>query len=395
MSVARKRALVLLVVVLALLVAVALAWRGVQARRAQQAAQAAAPKETVIDLVPGDLARAQVLTLGTGVPVTGTLVAVNSAVVKARVAGELQGLTVREGDSVQAGQVLARVEPTEYAERLSQAQRQADAARAQLDIAQRQYDTNAALVRQGFISQVALDNSQASLASARANYGAAQHGAEALRKSLADTVLKAPIGGQISQRLVQPGERVAPEARIVEIVDPSRLELQAAFSPADSVALRVGQHATLRVEGVAEPVAATVARINPAAQAGSRSVLAYLSVAPQPGLRQGLFAEGTLATAEQRALAVPLSAVRTDKPAPYVQLAAQGRVVHQGVQPGVRGTVNGETWVAVDGVPEGAVVLRGSTGALREGTAVRLLPAATAALAASAPASVAAGAARP
>lgn len=395
MNPARKRPLVVVLVVLALLVAVALAWRGVQARRAQQAAQTAAPKETVIDLVPGDLARAQVLTLGTGVPVTGTLVAVNSAVVKARVAGELQGLTVREGDSVQAGQVLARVEPTEYAERLGQAQRQADAARAQLDIAQRQYDTNAALVRQGFISQVALDNSQASLASARANYGAAQHGAEALRKSLADTVLKAPIGGQISQRLVQPGERVAPEARIVEIVDPSRLELQAAFSPADSVALRVGQRATLRVEGVAEPVAATVARINPAAQAGSRSVLAYLSVAPQPGLRQGLFAEGTLATAEQRALAVPLSAVRTDKPAPYVQLATQGRVAHQSVQPGVRGSVNGETWVAVSGVPEGAVVLRGSTGALREGTAVRLLPAAAAAGAASAPAGAAAGVARP
>lgn len=395
MNPARKRPLVVVLVVLALLAAVALAWRGVQARRAQQAAQTAAPKETVIDLVPGDLARAQVLTLGTGVPVTGTLVAVNSAVVKARVAGELQGLTVREGDSVQAGQVLARVEPTEYAERLGQAQRQADAARAQLDIAQRQYDTNAALVRQGFISQVALDNSQASLASARANYGAAQHGAEALRKSLADTVLKAPIGGQISQRLVQPGERVAPEARIVEIVDPSRLELQAAFSPADSVALRVGQRATLRVEGVAEPVAATVARINPAAQAGSRSVLAYLSVAPQPGLRQGLFAEGTLATAEQRALAVPLSAVRTDKPAPYVQLATQGRVAHQSVQPGVRGSVNGETWVAVSGVPEGAVVLRGSTGALREGTAVRLLPAAAAAGAASAPAGAAAGVARP
>lgn len=376
MTAARKRTLVLMLVVLALLTVAALAWRGVQARRTQQDAQAAAPRETVIELQPGDVARAQMQPLATSVPVTGTLVAVNSAVVKARVSGELQGLTVREGDSVQAGQVLARVEPTEYAERLGQAQRQADAARAQLDIAQRQYDTNAALVRQGFISQVALDNSQASLASARANYGAAQHGAEALRKSLADTVLKAPISGQISQRLAQPGERVAPEARIVEIVDPSRLELQAAFTPADSVALRVGQRATLRVEGVAEPVAATVARINPAAQAGSRSVLAYLSVAPQPGLRQGLFAEGTLATAEQRALAVPLSAVRTDKPAPYVQLAVQGRVAHQAVQPGVRGSANGETWVAVDGVPEGAVVLRGATGALREGTAVRLAAAA-------------------
>ena len=359
-------------VLLALIAVVALGWRGHAARQATRQAQSAPVKDPVIELSAIDLATAHVVELTSGLPISGALKAVNSAIVKARVPGELQGLTVREGDRVEAGQVIARVESTEYADRVRQAQQQADAAKAQVEIAQRQVDNNAALVRQGFISKTAADNSLASLNTAQANHRAAQAGIDVLRKSLADTVLRAPISGQVSQRLAQPGERVAPEARIVEIVDLSRLELEASISPADSVAVRVGQQALLRIEGVAQPVAATVARINPSAQPGSRSVLIYLTVAAQPGLRQGLFAQGQLATETQRALAVPLNAVRTDKPLPYVQVVEGDRIAHRTVQTGVRGEVDGELWVAVQGVADGARVLRGAAGVVREGTQVKL-----------------------
>ena len=359
-------------VLLTLIAVVALGWRGYAARQATRQAQSAPVKDPVIELSAIDMATAHVVELTSGLPISGALKAVNSAIVKARVPGELQGLTVREGDRVEAGQVIARVEATEYADRVRQAQQQADAAKAQVEIAQRQVDNNAALVRQGFISKTAADNSLASLNTAQANHRAAQAGIDVLRKSLADTVLRAPISGQVSQRLAQPGERVAPEARIVEIVDLSRLELEASISPADSVAVRVGQQALLRIEGVAQPVAATVARINPSAQAGSRSVLIYLTVAAQPGLRQGLFAQGQLATETQRALAVPLNAVRTDKPLPYVQVVEGDRIAHRTVQTGVRGQVDGELWVAVQGVADGARVLRGAAGVVREGTQVKL-----------------------
>ena len=359
-------------VLLTLIAVVALGWRGHAARQATRQAQSAPVKDPVIELSAIDMATAHVVELTSGLPISGALKAVNSAIVKARVPGELQGLTVREGDRVEAGQVIARVESTEYADRVRQAQQQADAAKAQVEIAQRQVDNNAALVRQGFISKTAADNSLASLNTAQANHRAAQAGIDVLRKSLADTVLRAPISGQVSQRLAQPGERVAPEARIVEIVDLSRLELEASISPADSVAVRVGQQALLRIEGAAQPVAATVARINHSAQAGSRSVLIYLTVAAQPGLRQGLFAQGQLATETQRALAVPLNAVRTDKPLPYVQVVEGDRIAHRTVQTGVRGQVDGELWVAVQGVADGARVLRGAAGVVREGTQVKL-----------------------
>ncbi|RYG08457.1 MAG: efflux RND transporter periplasmic adaptor subunit, partial [Burkholderiales bacterium] len=327
-------------------------------------------------LAASDVVQARTRDLSQGLALSGALKAINSAFVKARVAGELQGLTVREGDFVKAGQVVARVDASEYQARVQQAQQQADSAKAQIDIVQRQFDNNQALVDQGFISKTALDASQANLNAGKANHNAALAAVAVAKKSLDDTVLRAPLSGQVAQRLAQPGERVGIEAKVLEIVDLSRLELEASLSAADALAVRPGQTATLQIEGSAQTISATVARINPSAQAGSRSVLVYLSIdnsAGSTGLRQGLFAQGTLGTARAAALAVPVSAVRTDKPSPYVQVVENGQISHKAVELGVRGndTASGEPMVAVKGLSENEVVVQGAAGNLREGTAVK------------------------
>ena len=100
---------------------------------------------------------------------------------------------MREGDAVKAGQVVARIDSTEYAApACKQAQEQADSAKAQIDIAQRQWDNNKALVDQGFISKTALDTSLNNLNAAQANHKAALAAVEMARKTLDDTVLRAP-----------------------------------------------------------------------------------------------------------------------------------------------------------------------------------------------------------
>ena len=347
--------------------------RALSARKAQQAALAtqAGATQTMVELAPSDVVQVKTRELTQGLPISGALKAVNSAFIKARVAGELQGLTVREGDRVRAGQVIAQVDATESQARLRQAQDQADAAQAQIDIAQRQFDNNRALVDQGYISKTALDTSSNNLAAAQANHRAALAAVDVAQKALNDTVLRSPISGLISQRLAQPGERVAIDARVVEVVDLSRLELEAALSATDSLSVQVGQRATLQIEGATQPVAARVVRISPSAQAGSRSVLAYLAVAPVPGLRQGLFAQGMLGTGRVKSLTLPLSAVRTDKPAPYVQVVENGQVVHREVELGARGEAGREIMVGVKGVAENTTVISGLVGPLRAGTVVK------------------------
>ncbi len=369
------------VIALVILVAIGVSiMRALQARKAQQETVAAATAanakaQSVIELTATDVVKAQVKELAMGLPISGSLKAANSAIIKARVPGELQGLTVREGDSVKAGQVIARIELTEYAARQQQAQDQADAAKTQIVIAQRQFDNNKALVDQGFISKTALDTSLATLNSAQATHRAALSNVDIAKKAMLDTVLRSPIAGIVSQRLAQPGERVGVDTRVVEVIDISRMELEANISAADALNVKVGQTAILQIEGSATPVSSQVVRINPNTQAGSRNVLVYFSIAKTSGLRQGLFAQGSLGTASVSALTVPLSAIRNDKPMPYVQILDGNIVKHVNVEMAQRGEVmtdgRSETVVAVKGITENTQVLVGALGTVREGTTTK------------------------
>jgi RND family efflux transporter MFP subunit len=382
-------ALVVLAIALAL-------GRAYTARNAPAPALAASPVAGQIELAATDVMSIQLMDITQGLRVTGVLKAVNSALVKARVAGELQMLSVREGDTVTAGQVLAQIDPREFQARLQQAQQQADAALAQIDIAQRQFANNKALVDQGFISKTALDTSLSNLQAAQATHRAALAFADIVRQSLNDTVLKAPIAGQVSQRLAQPGERVGVDARILEIVDLRQIELESNLPSVELPNLKLGQLAQLRVEGAEGRVTARLVRVNPSAQLGTRTFVIYLRIEQPAGkpqaLRQGLFAEGLLNASSTRVLAVPLKSVRTDQVLPFVQLVREGKVHHQTVTLGLRGMADSEEMVAVEGLREGDLLIKGATGLLRQGSKVLFTPNTPAPAAATPPA--AAGAAR-
>jgi RND family efflux transporter MFP subunit len=323
-----------------------------------------------IELSATDVVTVQKISMTQGLPVSGTLKATRSAMVKARVAGELQALEVREGDAVVAGQILARVDATEYLAKQRQAQQQAEAARAQVEVAQRQFDNNSALVNQGFISKTALESSISNLNGAKATYQAALSALDVTNKAVDDCTLKAPLNGLVSQRLAQPGERVAPDARIVEIVDLSQLELEATFTATEALNVKVGQTAKLFIENSDQAVSAKVLRINPSTQVGSRSVLVYLGLSAHPLLRHGMFVQGVLGTQKVQANVVPLESVRNDKSEPYVQTIQSGKVVHVKVAIGAKGEADGKAVMALRELDEGMQVLAPSAGSVRDGTLI-------------------------
>ena len=377
-----KRWLKWIVILLAVAGLGALALRTVKARRMAAAAAAApAPAPAALELGAADVTTAQTVELSRTLPLSGGLKAVNSAVVKARVAAEVTSLTVREGDVVKAGQVIGKLDTTEFEWRVRQAEQTAVSARTQLDIAKRALENNRALVAQGFISPTGLETSISTEAGAQAAYQSAMATAELARKSRADATLVAPINGIVAQRLAQPGERVPVDARLIEIVDLSQLELEAAVAPEDVGGVQIGQMARLNIDGLAEPARAKVVRINPSTQPGTRAVLVYLALQPQPGLRQGLFGRGSIVLQRKATLVVPVSAVRVDQARPYVLAVAGGKVERRPVTLGLRGdaSIDGRIDSAVEvtsGIAEGTLLLRGTVGALRDGAAVKVLTAA-------------------
>jgi membrane fusion protein (multidrug efflux system) len=352
---------------------VVLAAGGYAAVRGKRADQKPAAAATVAEFLQDDLYIVEPRDLDRVLPLTGSLAPLTEATVKAKVAGELVAVTVREGESVKQGQVLARIDLTEVQAKVAAREADVAAAKAQLVWAEKNRNQQKALLEKSFISQSAFDNIQSNFEVAVAKLHAADAELVVARKSQGDAVLIAPFSGIVSARLAQPGERVALDARVVSIVDLSRLQLEASVPPAAIGQVQVGQTMNFRVEGFGErEFAGRIERINPAATAGSRSISVYAVIDNKEGLlRGGMFAQGALTLSRvDDALAVPGSAVREEVGQTFVYVIEDGLVKKRNVKvgpPDAAGRVQ-----VLEGLVAGDRIVRANLGSLKEGVTARL-----------------------
>ncbi len=352
---------------------IALAAGGYAAVRGKRAEQKPAATARVAEFLQNDLYIVEPRNLDQTLPLTGSLMPLTEATVKAKVAGELVAVTVREGESVKQGQVLARVDITEVQARVAAREAEVQAAKAQLVWAEKSRGQQKALLDKAFISQSAFDNIQSNYDVAVAKLRAADAELVVARKSLGDAVLLAPFSGIVSLRHAQPGERVALDAKVVSIVDLSRLQLEAAVPPAALGQVQIGQALNFRVEGFGQrEFAGRIERINPSANAGSRSISVYAVIDNREGLlRGGMFAQGALTLSRvENALAVPASAVREEIGQTFVYAIENGFVKRKNVKVGAPDAA-GRLQV-FEGLAAGDRIVRVNLGSLREGVAARL-----------------------
>ena len=333
----------------------------------------AAPKTAVLEFTQADLYIVEPRSLERALPLTGTLVTLTEATVKAKVAGELVEVPVREGQSVARGQVLARIDQTEVQARVAARQADVEAAKAQLVWAEKNRNTQKALLDKSFISQNAFDNVQSNYDVAIARLRAADADLVVARKALGDSVLIAPFSGVVAERHAQAGERVALDAKVVTVVDLSRMELEAAI-PATAIGqVKTGQKLQFRVDGFGERAFdGTIERINPATTAGSRSINVYAVIDNRDqSLRKGMFAQGGLMLGTiSGALVVPASAVREEAGTPYVYAIVDGVVKRKAVKTApadAAGLVQ-----VLEGLEAGDRIVRSNLGSLREGVTAHL-----------------------
>ncbi|MFZ1181416.1 MAG: efflux RND transporter periplasmic adaptor subunit [Herbaspirillum sp.] len=328
----------------------------------------------VLEFLPTDTVVAGIEALRQVLPLSGALRALDQVSVKARVAGDVKEVLVRAGEAVSAGQILVRMDTREYQARVDQASGALVAARGQLDIAVKTRDNNRALLDKGFISRNAFDNAASQFDIAQANVDSARGALDAAQKALSDTVIHAPIAGMISSRTVEPGEKVSVDYKLLEVVDLRRMELEAPVPTADILKVRLGQEVLVTVDGLPRAVAGKVARINPATQSGSRSIMVYVRVDNPDGLlRAGMFADASL-TLDQRdaVLTVPQMAIYDDGGKTWVYAIENDRLVRRDVVLGLRGVDSGGDAVEVrSGLSDGARIVRVRLGNLSSGMPVR------------------------
>lgn len=310
---------------------------------------------------------------------SGALRAYNQAVVKARVAGEVREVLVREGEAVQLDQILVKMDTADYDARLAQARGSLAAANGQLEIARQARDNNKILLDKAFISQNSYDNTKNQYAIALANVDSARGAVSVAQKALADTVIRAPIAGLISSRSVQPGEKISPDNKLFEVVDLRVMEMEAPVPTQDIASIKIGQQVQLKIEGVTQMVNGKVSRINPGTVTGSRSIMTYIQIANPDGvLRAGMFGEAQLVIAQKNGvLIVPQTAVRTENDKTFVYVIENNTLQQKPVSLGMQGDANGVAVVELlSGVGKDAIVVKTNLGSLRTGIPVKLLAAA-------------------
>jgi RND family efflux transporter MFP subunit len=380
---------------LALLGAVLLAVSGVgcgndtKSARAAGRAKAQEPHQVrVVAAVAGRLPRT--------VTVTGTLAADEEVVAGFKVAGRVSEIAVDLGSPVRKGQVLARLDPTDFLLRVEQAEaalRQVRAglglprdgavenvdpektalvreARAVLEEARLNRDRTAQLWEKKYIARSDADAAVSRLLVAESRYQAAleeirnrqellaerSSGLALARQQLADAVLSAPIDGAVRERRASVGEYLAAGAPVFGLVRIHPLRLRVAVPERDAPSVRVGQAVQVRLEGDPAVHSGRVARLSPSIQEQNRTLIVEAEVANRDGrLRPGSFARAEIVVeADRTAVMVPTSTVVTFAGLEKVFVVKDGKALEKRIRTGRR---SGDRVEILEGVAAGDPVV--------------------------------------
>jgi RND family efflux transporter MFP subunit len=346
------------------------------------------------------------------VDVSGTLAADQQATLGLKVAGRLEKILVDIGTPVRRGQAIARLVPTDFELRVTQAQTALVQARVRLSLppegpdavvgpeqtagvrqaaatlkqAQLTLERMKRLHEQQLIPRSDLDAAEASLGVADGRYQEAVEEARTRQailgqrrselglaeQQLTDSVLTAPFDGIIRERLANAGDYVAVGAPIAVLVQVHPLRLRLAVPERDAAGVKVGQRVDLTVEGDPEKHAGRVARISPSISEDNRTLMVEAEVPNAGGrLRPGSFARAQIVVlAADSAVLVPASSIVSFAGIDKVMGVEGGKAVEKRVKTGRKA---GDRVEIVDGVKAGESVVA-VPGNLVSGEAVRAVP---------------------
>lgn len=301
----------------------------------------------------------------------GAVEAFENVQVTARVAGVLEKLHFKEGDSVKAGALLAEIEPQRYQLAVASAQGALARAQAAKGEAERELERAQKLAAEGVSSGAEVSTWQTKLATAMAAESETRAALGVASLNLRDARMKAPLAGSIQSRSVQTGQYVQPGTVIATLIRRDPLLLRFKVAEAEAARLALGMTAEFRVNGGAAGQKGKITFIAASAETASRMVPVVAEIADDPSLRPGAFAEVTVPVGvNEAALAVPETAIRPSERG-FIAFVVDGTVAHERiVDLGLR-TPNGLVEVVKGLAPGESLVVRGGE-ALREGAKIRV-----------------------
>lgn len=360
--------------------------------------------------VPVTLARAEKGKLNDTVVVSGKLEACQKSDVVPKVSGKVGVVHVDVGSRVRAGQVLVTLENEDLAARVAQAEAGVNQAAASLGqaeaglksaqaalanaqsnyaVAEANYNRAKELLVAGAVSQAVFETqyelpykqaketaegsapaqvelAQAQIKQAQAAMANARAQLAVARQAYDDSFIRAPFGGVVTARNVEPGEMASSAVAAISMVNLDKVEVKATVGEDLINKLKVGQEVPVKVSAVsATPFTGVVAKISPAADKTTKAFPVEVQMDnPNHLLKPGMFAEMAFSRGQQESLLVPRDAVVKDGEKNYIWVVKDGRARRCQVQVG---DSDGKQIIIVSGLVAGEEVVVAGQESLREG----------------------------
>lgn len=245
---------------------------------------------------------------------TGELKGSRQAMLAPDVAGKVVSAPIERGSIVKEGDVILQLDDRAAKLSLQEAEASLQDAKLKVEWARTEQERNKVLLKPGAISAQEFERLKLNQSTADTTLKAATARLDSAKKALADTVLRAPFGGMIVERLTEEGEFVSSSSGVAVLVATETLRLIIQVPETQVGQVRAGQEASFSVPAFpGETFTGTVKHVGGALREATRDLALEAEVAnPDGKLRPGMFAEGRLELAQQKTLALPSPALRVD-----------------------------------------------------------------------------------
>lgn len=333
---------------------------------------------------------------------TGTLEARVQTIVSSKISGRIVQMLADQGDRVEAGQVLVRLDDSELVQQVEIARSALAAAKASadrvetderrtkalLDKVLRDHERNRKLFANKSISVNEMENSEKSLTVAEADYASARAATVEKKKNLIvaqntldynlarlqDTVIKAPFKGLIVRRDREPGEVVVPGSSIFLLISMDELWIRAWVDETDMAKVSPEQQARIVFRSEpSRPYPGKVVRLGRETDRETRQFVVDVEASSLPAnWSVGQRAEVYIQSARKKeALIVPSRFLLRDKAGIGVYVFADGKASWRSLKTGIRGV---ETVEVLEGLTPGDTVITGvGSQEIRDGRRVTLV----------------------
>ena len=264
----------------------------------------------------------------------GAIKPVHEASVASKILARVLEVNVTAGKKVTEGEVLVRLSDDEQQSRVRQAEADRDSSQAEFQLAKMDLDRATQLVRTNSISQAEYDSNLTRVQTTQANLNRANRTVEEAKVFLDYATVNSPFSGIVIDKAVQTGDTVSPGQTLLNLYDPTHMQLVANVRESLAMKLKVGQQLPAELESLGLKCFATVSEVVPKADASSRSFEVKVTGPCPQGVYSGMFGRLMLPLEDEQLLLVPKIAIQRVGQLTYVQVADQEFLVRRSVQLG-------------------------------------------------------------